>query len=83
MREEIPDCPRCHRRMGSGFLLETGHHNARRVTQWVEGAPEKTFWTGLKLGERQVLPVISFRCPRCGYLESYARVSGIAGAPSG
>jgi hypothetical protein len=27
---------------------------------------------GLKLAKDQVLPVTTLRCPKCGYLESYA-----------
>jgi hypothetical protein len=69
--------------MTPGYLLEAGHHDARRVTQWVEGAPERSFWTGLRLGERQVLPVLTFRCPACGYLESYARPPAGAEPPAG
>jgi hypothetical protein len=59
--------------MVGGYLLEAGESNARSVTQWVEGEPEKSFWVGLKLKDRDVMPVITFRCPSCGYLESYAR----------
>ena len=58
--------------MTPGFLLESTDHGGRGVTKWVEGAPEKSIWTGLRLGERQVLPVVTFRCLHCGYLESYA-----------
>lgn len=62
-----------------GFLLDAGNHDMPRVARWVEGAPEKSFWTGLKLGERQVLQVVTFRCPHCGYLESYASDETTAG----
>ena len=60
--------------MVEGFLLEAGDNNARMVTRWVEGSPEKSFWTGLKIKDRDVMPVSTFRCPHCGYLESYAHV---------
>lgn len=69
--------------MERGFLLEAGDHGARSVTKWVAGAPEKSVWTGLKLGERQVLPVVSFRCPHCGYLESYALPAADPWPPAG
>jgi hypothetical protein len=72
MRADTPDCLRCRRRMAPGYLLEAGHHDVPRVTQWVEGAPEKSRWRGLKLKDRQVLQVVTYRCPHCGYLESYA-----------
>lgn len=72
MREQTPDCLRCKRPMTLGFLLDVGDHGASRVSRWVEGAPEKSIWTGLKLKDRDVLPIRTFRCARCGYLESYA-----------
>jgi hypothetical protein len=43
------------------------------VTHWVEGAPEKSFWQGLATSKRRVLPIATWRCERCGYLESYAQ----------
>lgn len=73
MTPRAPDCIRCRNPMANGYLLEAGDHNTRTVTHWVEGEPEKSFWTGLKLKDRDVMAVVTFRCPDCGYLESYAR----------
>ena len=72
MRDRPPECPKCQRPMTPGFILENGDHNARSVSQWVEGNPEKSFWTGLKIKNRRVIPVTTWRCERCGFLESYA-----------
>jgi hypothetical protein len=58
--------------MHPGYVLDLGDYNARHVAQWVEGAPEKSVWTGLKTTARAVLPVTTYRCEGCGYLESYA-----------
>jgi hypothetical protein len=69
--------------MAVGFLLESGSYDTPRVTQWVGGAPEQSFWTGLRLSERDVLAVTTYRCARCGYLESYARAAGAADAGAG
>jgi hypothetical protein len=55
-----------------GYLLDGRHADRRHATEWVAGAPEKSFWMGLKIKGRQVLPVTVFRCERCGFLESYA-----------
>jgi hypothetical protein len=41
--------------MAPGFLLESGDYDTPRVTQWVAGAPEKSFWVGLRLTDRDVL----------------------------
>jgi hypothetical protein len=59
--------------MQPGYLLERGDRNRLGATHWVEGAPERSFWKGLSVKSRRVLPVVSFRCESCGYLESYAR----------
>jgi hypothetical protein len=66
------ECPRCGRKMQKGFLIDRGDHNAPGVPRWVEGAPEKSFWTGLKTKDRLIIPVMTYRCAGCGFLESYA-----------
>lgn len=53
-------------------MIDRGDYSIPAVAQWVEGAPEKSFWTGLKTKDRAVLPVMVYRCGRCGYLEWYA-----------
>ena len=58
--------------MEPGFVADKGHYSVPDTQQWVEGTPERSFWSGLKLKDRQVLPVSTYRCERCGWLESYA-----------
>lgn len=65
-------CPRCGGSQREGFLLDSSH-NAVRVAQWAEGAPEYWFLRFLKLRGRERLPIQSWRCTRCGLLESYAK----------
>jgi hypothetical protein len=72
MREERPSCPFCGRAMEEGFLLEKGDSNSASATAWVEGAPERSRWTGLKLKDRRVLRVKAYRCKGCGALASFA-----------
>lgn len=67
-----PVCPKCQGHFEVGFTLDLGDHNARNQTTWVEGKPERSFWTGLHLKGRARHSIISYRCNRCGYLESYA-----------
>jgi uncharacterized Fe-S cluster-containing MiaB family protein len=59
--------------MEEGVLLDRGHGNVLVVEEWLEGAPEKSFWLGLKTKGRDRFPVATYRCTRCGYLESYAK----------
>ena len=65
-------CLRCGGPMEQGFVADKAHYSVPETQTWVEGAPERTFWSGLKMKNRQVLVVMTFRCEQCGYLESYA-----------
>jgi len=64
-------CPRCSGSMESGYILDEGY-GARTVAKWVAGEPERSIWTGLKLRGKQQHDVVTYRCKRCGCLESYA-----------
>jgi predicted nucleic-acid-binding Zn-ribbon protein len=61
-------CPKCRAEMEPGFVLEQTYG----AMTWVEGTPERSIWTGIKLKGRERIPVTTFRCTSCGYLESYA-----------
>ena len=65
-------CPKCSGRMEQGFILDNAY-GAHVVSQWVAGPPLKSIWTGTKLPKQDPVPVGTFRCAGCGYLESYAR----------
>ena len=67
------ECPKCRGRMHVGYLLERGHGDSRTAAAWVEGEPEKSFWQGLRTTKRDVFETRTWRCARCGLLESYAR----------
>ena len=58
--------------MEKGFVADKAHYSVPETQNWVEGVPERTFWSGIKLKGKEVLPVMTYRCERCGYLESYA-----------
>ena len=64
-------CPKCASAMAEGFVVDHTHGGAS-VSAWVEGEPRKSFWTGLKLGGKTPVDIQTWRCRRCGYLESYA-----------
>ena len=65
-------CPKCNGRMEQGFILDHTH-GARVVSHWAAGAPLKSFWTGTKEPEGMVVPIGTYRCAACGFLEMYAR----------
>lgn len=66
-----PECRKCSRAMEPGFLLDQTHGGVAQ-SSWVDGVPERSVWFGLKLKGRRRLLVTTYRCPDCGFLESYA-----------
>jgi DNA gyrase inhibitor GyrI len=59
--------------MYEGFILDRGDHNSKNLQKWVEGEPEKSFFLGIRTNDRDKYEVSTYRCDRCGYLESYAQ----------
>ena len=66
------ECPKCRGRMEQGFVLDQTY-GARVVSHWAAGAPLKSFWAGTKRPEEDLVPIGTFRCAACGFLEMYAR----------
>jgi len=40
---------------------------------WIKGTADKGIFGLLKIKDRERLPVVTFRCPKCGRLESFAQ----------
>jgi hypothetical protein len=57
--------------MERGFVVDQSY-GAFAVAEWVAGEPEKSAWTGLKIRGKARLKIRTWRCRRCGFLESYA-----------
>ena len=66
------NCTKCGGRMSEGFLIDEGYGIAHAGT-WQSGEPRKSFWGGVKKSKKDQTKVSTFRCDRCGYLESYAK----------
>ena len=66
-------CPKCKREMEEGFIADFYGGGTARPGKWVEGQPEKSFWTGIKTSGKELIRITTYRCTGCGYLESYAR----------
>ena len=64
-------CPKCSGAMVDGYVVDHTHGGSA-VAAWREGKARKSFWVGLKLGGTTPLDITTWRCRRCGYLESYA-----------
>ncbi len=65
-------CPKCGRTMVQGFVPDL-NYQAVGISVWVEGPPQKSFWSGTDARWERSIPIATFRCSGCGYLESYAR----------
>ncbi len=72
MSAQPVNCLNCNTPMQTGFVLERSQGSAPLVTEWIEGEPEKSNWFGLKLRNRQRLPITALRCPTCGRLDLFA-----------
>jgi ribosomal protein S27AE len=68
-------CPKCGGEMNQGFVIDAGDSGSHRASKWQAGTPQKSFWTGIKLSKADQHEVVTWRCGRCGFLESYAGVS--------
>ena len=64
-------CPKCAGSMTEGFVADATH-GAIGVSSWVEGTPDKSVWTGVRLGNKRRAEIATWRCNRCGFLEHYA-----------
>lgn len=74
MRTEAILCPKCNGVMVQGFIIDMKGAEFSTVSTWVEGAPGKPSWFGsiVPAPAEKCIPVGSFRCSVCGFLESYA-----------
>jgi hypothetical protein len=64
-------CSDCRVEMVAGFILDMTY-GGQLVPRWLEGHPEPSIWTGVKLKGKECRPVDTYRCPKCGLLRSYA-----------
>ncbi|HEX8921155.1 MAG TPA: hypothetical protein VF766_06735 [Pyrinomonadaceae bacterium] len=65
-------CQKCQHEMEEGFIADVTY-GAVVTSKWIEGEPEKSFWTGTKTKGKRHVEILTFRCTNCGYLESYAK----------
>ena len=58
--------------MEEGYVLDVTDSGKKTAT-WVEGAPERSVWVGLKTGGRRRFMLQAYRCVQCGFVDFYAR----------
>ena len=67
-------CPKCQGPMVQGFIADFADMGVNAIiSTWVEGQPNSSFLFGTKTPLEKRIPVGTYRCSACGYLESYAR----------
>lgn len=79
-REKV--CLHCETPMEQGFQVDDVQRETYRQAQWAPGPPKSddSKFLGMKMYENwllkvekeQLKPIITYRCPECGYLENYA-----------
>ena len=65
------ECLRCRGRMVEGFIADFRDRINRHPIRWFPGRPEPSLWTGTWSGGEPIV-VRTFRCVRCGHLDSFA-----------
>jgi hypothetical protein len=58
--------------MDSGFIVDFTGSEFSKQSSWAEGTAKRNFW-GSVVGGKQRLPIVTFRCPTCGQLKSFAQ----------
>ena len=66
-------CVKCAGVMEEGFIPDFGQYEYVRAVRWIEGKPEKSFWSGTKIDNRKEAHISAYRCRECGYVEIYAK----------
>ncbi len=67
-----PECPACRERMEEGHVLSKESGGRFDRPQWVEGPVEKGGIYGYRVKGKRTFAVVSWRCPRCGWLLWFA-----------
>jgi hypothetical protein len=76
MRDIEVLCSKCNLPMDRGFVPDSVSYASRQST-WFEGAPKvRLLRGGIKRPTASGLPIVTYRCTRCGLLESYAHEQG-------
>jgi hypothetical protein len=71
MPRSLPKCLRCGGEMEQGYIPDrvSGWYDP---TKWFAGELVRGMLGGVKRAKSKPLVVRTYRCPQCGYLESYA-----------
>jgi hypothetical protein len=66
-------CPKCKIQMQQGYILDAMYGNlVTTPSKWSGGKPKKILTFALPSTDKKSTEITTYRCPECGYLESYA-----------
>jgi predicted nucleic-acid-binding Zn-ribbon protein len=65
------ECAKCGGTMTVGVIVDHGHGQST-PERGQEGEAIVSKWWGLRVDKKALLDVETWRCTKCGYLESYA-----------
>jgi hypothetical protein len=63
-------CPKCSGNMEKGFVIDR-MHGPSQISEWIPGAAERSRFGDLKADGAEL--IFTFRCAKCGYVESYTK----------
>jgi hypothetical protein len=75
MTADTPSCYRCQGAMTAGLLIDRDY-STKNQARWASGEPRRgvgAWFSGEASGTRDEYRVVTYRCTRCGALESFAR----------
>jgi hypothetical protein len=68
-----PKCSKCSGEMEAGFLLDRSQAGIYRAV-WATGPIQRSWWFGgIKVQDKPMYRVETWRCKACGNLESWAK----------
>lgn len=65
-------CSKCGGSLNEGFIIEHALGNTAFSAKWHPGKPECNVFGGTQIEKDQLIPIRSYRCEQCGFLEFYA-----------
>lgn len=72
-------CMKCDEETEEGFTAEFGHANFVHPSVWVKGQPQKKkaflAMDSVAVKDKKAYAITQYRCPKCGFLESYGNES--------
>lgn len=72
MTAGMSPCPKCQRSMEKGYVADLAYGVVMQ-SAWTPGEPvRRRFLGGIQWNRSGNVPIVTYRCTGCGYLESFA-----------